>query len=332
MPEVSPKPVREHLDEPVLTLARKDFSELREHLTVQQALDVIRREGVGEKVVYFYVIDDEGRLKGVVPTRRLLASPLETRLSEIMITRVLTLPHTATVLEACEMFVMHKLLAFPIVDTGRRIQGVVDVGLFTQEVFDIAEKEQTDEFFEALGFHITQAREASPAKAFALRFPWLLATVVSGLVCAVLASMFEATIARALVLTFFLTLVLALGESVAMQSMAIAVQALRSARLTMAWFLRGLRREIGTALLMGLGCGSLVALVAALWRGFNAPAGVIALTILLSLCCACIYGITVPAVLHWLRLDPKIAAGPVTLALTDVSTLVIYFGLATLVL
>jgi magnesium transporter len=332
MPEVSPEPVREHLDEPVLSFARKDFSELREHFTVQQALDAVRNEGVGEKVVYFYVIDDHRRLKGVVPTRRLLASPLDTRLSEIMISRVLALPHTATLLEACEMFVMHKLLAFPIVDKERHILGVVDVSLFTQEVFDIAEKEQTNEFFEALGFHTTQAREATPVKAFSLRFPWLLATITSGSICALLASIFEDTIARALVLTFFLTLVLALGESVAMQSMAIAIQALRSARLSMQWFLRGWGREIGAALLLGLGCGGLVALVAGAWRGFDLSAAVIACSIVLSMCCACTFGITVPAVLHWLKWDPKIAAGPVTLALTDIVTLLIYFGLAAMVL
>src|SRR6516162_2696472 len=134
----------EHLNQPVLPYARKDFPELRQEFTVQQALDAIRQQGVGEKVVYFYVVDEAERLLGVLPTRRLLISPLEQRLREIMITRVVALPQTATILEACELFVMHRFLAFPVIDEQRRILGVVDVGLFTQEVLSISQRERKD--------------------------------------------------------------------------------------------------------------------------------------------------------------------------------------------
>ncbi|HWH69479.1 MAG TPA: magnesium transporter, partial [Candidatus Sulfotelmatobacter sp.] len=258
--------------------------------------------------------------------------PLDQSLGQIMINRVLAIPHTATILEACELFVLHRFLAFPVVDEQRRVVGIVDVGLFTQEVLDIGEKEQTDEVFEALGFRISQVRAATPWRAFRLRFPWLLATISSGTVCALLASGFEQTIAKTMLLAFFVTLVLALGESVSIQSMALAVQALHSVRPSLRWFLGALRQEAGTAVLLGSGCGAVVALIICLWRGFGLAPFVIGGSILLSLCAACVFGLTVPALLHRLKLDPKIAAGPVTLALTDIFTLLFYFGLAALVL
>ena len=320
----------EHLEQPVLPYARKDFPELREEFTVQQALDAIRKQGVGEKVVYFYVVDEAERLLGVLPTRRLLISSLDQRLKEIMITRVVALPHTATILEACELFVMHRFLAFPVVDEQRRILGVVDVGLFTQEVLDIGEREQKDEVFEALGFRVSQVRSATPWRAFRLRFPWLLTTIGSGMVCALLASAFELTISRSLILAFFITLVLALGESVSIQSMATTVQALRAVQPSLGWFKHVLLREAGTAILLGASCGTVVSLIISLWRGAGLPALVIGASVLLSLCGACFFGLVVPTALHWLKLDPKIAAGPVTLALTDIFTLLTYFGLAAL--
>src|SRR6516164_4497789 len=166
-----------HLDQPVTEVARKDFTTLRQDLTVQQALDAIRHIGVGEKIVYFYVVDGAERLVGVVPTRRLLTAPLTKRISEIMIERVVAIPSAATLLEACEAFVLHKFLAFPVVDESRRIIGVVDVGFFTEEVFDMAQSERIDELFEAMGFHVAQVRDASPWRAFRYRFPWLLATI-----------------------------------------------------------------------------------------------------------------------------------------------------------
>ncbi len=322
----------EHLHQPVMAVARRDVATVRADCTVQQALDAIRQRGVGEKIVYFYVVDADGRLAGVLPTRRLLTTPLEQRIADVMITRVAAIPHTATVLEACEAFVLHKFLAFPVVDEQRRIVGVVDVGLLSEEAFDIAEREQTEALFEAIGFRVSQVREASPLRAFRFRFPWLLATIGSGTVCALLASHYEVTLARSIVLTFFLTMVLGLAESVSVQSMTVTIQALRATRPTLGWYVRAFRREAGTAVLLGAGCGTVVGLIVWLWRGAGLAGFAIGASILLALGAACFFGLSVPALLHALKLDPKIAAGPVTLAFTDIFTLLFYFSLAAVLL
>jgi magnesium transporter len=325
--EMSAKP--EHLNEPVVKYARKDFPLLGHDWTVEHALEVIRQEGVGEKIIYFYVVDDKARLAGVLPTRRLLTAPVGTRLKDVMITRVVKIPHTATVLEACEMFVMHKFFAFPVVDGDGHVEGVVDVTLFAEEVFDIAEREQMEGVFEAIGFRASQVRGASPWKAFRYRFPWLLATIASGTVCAVLAGLFEATLAKSLIIAFFLTLVLALGESVSIQSMTVTIQALRLTQPTVRWYLDSLRREVPTAAMLGAACGVVVGLIVWLWRGAAMSALTIGGSIVASVTLACVFGLSIPFVLHALKLDPKIAAGPITLAVADVCTLLIYLLLAT---
>jgi magnesium transporter len=102
-----------HVDQPVTVIARKDFTLLRQSLTVEEALDTIRRQDIGETIVYFYIVDEEDRLVGVVPTCRLLTAALHEPLSSVMISRVISIPHTASILDACEFFVMYRLLAFP---------------------------------------------------------------------------------------------------------------------------------------------------------------------------------------------------------------------------
>ncbi len=318
----------DHLRQSVTAVARKDVATLRQDMTVQEALDVIRQRGVGEKIVYFYTVDENDRLTGVLPTRRLLTAGPQQRLSDIMISRVVAMPDTATVLEACEAFVLHKFLAFPVVNNERKVVGIVDVGLLRDEVFELAEGERLDEVFEAIGFHISQVRDASPFRAFRFRFPWLLATIGSGTICAILASAFEVSLAKSLVLAFFLTMVLGLGESVSIQSMTVTVQALHAVEPTFAWYARAFRREAGTAALLGCACGTIVGVIVWLWHGAGLAAFSIGASILLTLCAACFFGLSVPAFLHAVRLDPRIAAGPVTLALTDVFTLLFYFGLA----
>ena len=312
-------------------VARPDVATLHQDDSVGEALAFIRGRGeaLGEKVVYFYVVDEEERLVGVLPTRRLLTSAPDVHLRDIMGHKVLSIPATASIMEGCEAFVLHKLLAFPVVDKDKRILGVVDVGLLAEEAFDMAEREETDALFESIGFRISQVRDASPWQAFRYRFPWLLATIVSGTICAVLAGFFEVTLAESLILAFFLTLVLGLGESVSIQSVAVTIQVLRAAEPSFKWYVRTLRREAGTALLLGLACGALVGLIAWAWRGTGLEGFVIGGSIFLSLCMACFLGLTVPTVLHALKLDPKVAAGPLTLALTDICTLLFYFGVAT---
>src|SRR5437870_4282461 len=138
---------------PALTYARKDFPLLEADASVEKALETIRREGVGERVIYFYAVDAERRLMGVVPTRRLLTAAPDARLREIMVPRVITLPASATVLEACEFFVLYKFLAFPVVDADRRVIGIVDSDIFTESVLEGGEDEPgagRDDFFEAL--------------------------------------------------------------------------------------------------------------------------------------------------------------------------------------
>lgn len=313
---------------PVSTLMRSDFPMLKDVLTIRAALDDIRLHGVSDRLVYFYVTGTDQRLLGVMPTRRLLTAPLEDMVRQHMIQKVTVLRPDETLLEASEVFSRHKFLALPVVDAEQRLVGVVDVGLMTEQIFDLAEREQMEEMFESIGFQANQVKEASPLRAFRFRFPWLLATITSGTACALLTSLYEVTLAQSIVLAFFMTLILGLGESVSIQSMTVAIQALRSMKPTLSWYLAALRKEALTAMLLGVSCGMVVGLIVWLWRGEGLAAVSIALSITFALMTACVTGLSVPSALHAARLDPKIAAGPITLALTDIFTLLFYFGLA----
>jgi magnesium transporter len=255
-----------------------------------------------------------------------------------MVRRVVAIPATAAVLDACEFFVLYKFLAFPVVDEQRRVVGLIDVSLFAEEMLGEREEQPRpatpvrDDVFEVLGFHLDQIRGASPWRVFRFRFPWLLVTVTGGTICAMLAGAFEATLAHSLVVAFFLTMVLGLNESVSAQSMSVTIQMLRSAPVTWSWFRIALRREFATAALIGFACGSIVAGIVFLWRHDPRSAFAIGGSIALSLISASLFGLAVPSLLHRLKLDPKIAAGPITLALADIFALLLYLTVARLVL
>jgi magnesium transporter len=326
-------------NQPVINLARKDFTSLNKNLTVEEALNKIRSEGLGERIVYFYVVDDDEKIAGVLPTRRLLLGKIDQRLEELMVKRVAALPATATVYDALEFFATYKFLAFPVIDAERKILGIVDVNLFTDELLEDkdkgAEENETqnyDAVFETIGFRINELKNASPIRAWKIRFPWLLVTISSGTIAAVFTGIFHATIEQSLIIAFFLALVLGLGESVSIQSMTVAVQALHTVKPTAKWYLKNLFREIKTALLLGIACGVIVAVVVELWKRDFIHALMIGVSIVLVELSAVFWGLSVPTLLHKTKLDPKISAGPITLALTDICTILFYFGLATVIL
>jgi len=320
------------LSSPLSEFIQGNYAALRAEMSVQEALDHIRSQGLGEKIIYFYVLDKDRKLVGVVPTRRLLTEPLDKSIAQIMVKRVIAISIASKVEDAFELFLMHKFFAFPVVDETGRMLGVVDVTQFSSGVFDVAESEEKEAIFEALGFRIAQVRDASPFRAFRFRFPWLLATIGSGTLCALLTSLYSLTLSQSLVLAFFLTLVLGLGESVSIQSMTVAIQSLRQMRPSWTWYFQTLRREMGTAVLLGLACGGVVGLIVWVWQGEPLAAVVVGLGIFSALASACFWGLSIPTLLHAWKLDPKIAAGPITLALADIFTLLFYFSLAALIL
>lgn len=313
------------LHDSVLDHIQADVVRLLPGQTVGDALQALRDRGSDHDIVYIYVVDDDGRLTGVVPTRALLASHLERPLGEIMQEDVVAIPEWATVLVAAEYFVSQRFLAFPVVSAGGELVGQVDVKVFTDEVVGHA-KRSFDDIFQIIGVHATQGRTVWLA--FRDRFPWLLTNVTGGLLCAVLVSQYEHLLDAAVVLAVFLPMVLALAESVSMQSATLTLHGLHSGGVTWRLLGPGMRREFGVASLLGLGCGSIVGGISWAWKGNSDLALALGGAIACSMATAAILGLLLPTLLHAAKLDPKIAAGPIVLAVADVCALLIYFNLA----
>lgn len=317
----------EHLDDLIFQYLRRDFVPLRVDVTVGQALESLRSQELGEKIVYFYVVDADGRLQGIVPTRRLLMSAPDVQVAAIMSPRVVSLPAWTTVRDASDLFLRHRFMALPVVDADGHLHGIVDVSLFTDQ---LSEARLGEEAFQLIGIHLVAG--LGPFAGFKDRFPWLTANVAGGLLAAFVTSFFQSMLDAVVVLALFIPVVLALAESVSMQSVTLTLQSLRGPEQGLIPKGRSIPKEVLTALLLGLACGGLVGGAAAIWQGNWALGVMIAGAITLSMVTASVFGVLLPATLHWLHRDPTIAAGPIVLALADLATLLFYFTIAGLLL
>lgn len=317
---------KEKLHGPVHEHMRTDFVQLDPDLTVAQALEVIREKQPAGRIIYFYVADGDGRLRGVVPTRRLLLSPRDQRLSQIMVEPVVVIPRNATVLDACEFFILHKLLAFPVVDEAGRIVGLVDVELYTRELSGLDRWESHNDLFQLIGVHLTEAEQRSVPPLFRRRFPWLLATMVGGLLAAAIVDHYHDVASLALVVPF-IPLVLALASSVTAQSASLALQTLRGQQPAWGTLPPKLTFELLTGSALGGTCGVIAGVVVLAWKGGQPAALAVAGSIVASVACAAVLGLAVPFLLRLLQRNPQVAAGPIALALADLVTLLVYFNL-----
>ncbi len=310
--------------EPVQTTLRADLS-------VAQALSDLRGRTIDHAVTYFYVVDAEGRLQGVVPTRRLLLAEPGEGVKQIMHEPVVSLWADETLADAMEVFARHRYLALPVVDREQKLIGTISVQLYADEAFDLAETERVADVFQLIGVWIDQMRQASPGRAFLVRMPWLLCNIAGGIACAAVATGFGVVIEQVLVIAAFVPLVLSLGEGISIQSLTLSIQQM-SGRISRSKFWQLLGKEAATASLIGLTSGALVTLASLLWGWQAGPPLAIGISVALTMCLAAVIGAAVPGLLHLFKLDPTIAAGPVVLMTADICTLSIYLGLATALL
>ena len=317
----------EKMGEPITAYLHTNTVTLRQDQTAAEAMQKFRGMHISDKIVYLYVLGENDRLVGVVPVRRLLGSDPGTTMESIMVTPVVSIPSSSTVLEACEAFLNRRFLALPVVDDEGRLLGVVDLNIFTDDVLTSAHQ-QMDSAFQLVGVHVALGRRVSSWASFKDRFPWLLCNMTSGIICAFIASRFELMLSQVVVLAMFMTVVLALAESVSMQSMTITLQALMGRLTSWRHILMALRKELATSGLLGLGCGAVIGLTILIWRGRGGEAFAVGASIFLSVVTACLLGVAIPTAIHKLRIDPKVAAGPIVLAAADIATILFYLDLA----
>jgi magnesium transporter len=318
----------DHLESPLLSHIMHQFVALPDRLCAQETIELLRHSQDIPDINYLYVVDSDNRLIGVLPTRKLLHAAPDARVIDIMQPDPVSIPSHVTVLQAIQLFMEYKFLAYPVIDAERRLVGVVDVTLFNRDLLDVAKRRQIEDLFETLGVRIAKLAQASPLGAFRYRFPWLLATIASGSLCAVIADVFGETLQKSIVIAFFLTLVLGLAEGMSVQAMSVTLQGLHAERLSWGSFFRNIRREGLAGLLLGAASGALVTLIVGVWYQSLPPALVVGGSVAWVMTIANVLGLIVPTTLHALKLNFRIAAGPLTLAITDLMTLTSYFTIA----
>lgn len=302
--------------------------------TVDESLQHIRKQPLGDKIFYFYAVDEQDRLKGVVSTRNLLISKPEVKIEQITETPVISVRADQTLREAMETLTQHRLLAVPVIDDEGRLLGIIDIQFYLDEAVDVAKaRRSSTDLFQVLGLSLEDEVGAKTGwQIYKTRMPWIFCNMIGGISCAIISRIFELVLLEFIILAMFIPLVLTLSESISMQSMTYSLQLLHRPKISRRRIFYRIATEWRMVLLLATTCALIVGGVSLLWGGGYPPTLSIAVGILLSVTITGTLGAAIPLILHARKLDPKVAAGPVVLMFADVITTTIYLGLATLFL
>ena len=316
------------------------YVRLRPDMSVDEAIKYLRRAARerAETIYYIYVLDAEQRLVGVASFRELFSAPPERTVREVMRTNVVTVRDDLDQEAVANIMAESNLMAVPVCDAEGRIKGIVTV----DDIVDVVREEATEDIQKIGGSEALDAPylDVSYGQMLRKRAGWLVVLFLSELLTATAMGYYEDRIARAVVLALFIPLIISSGGNAGSQASTLVIRAMGMGEVRLRDWLRVFRRELATGLALGILLGVIGMMRVVLWPARHKLYGehffLIALTLAFSLVGVVLWGALagsmLPFLLRRLGFDPASASAPFVATLVDVTGLVIYFSVATVVL
>lgn len=322
-------PLLEHEDESAGGLMTRGYVALHPDMTVQQAITFLRlRKPVVEEVYYLYVLDAQNKLLGVVNLRELIVAPPDTSIVEVMTREPIAVTPETDQEEVARLIQHYRLRALPVVDDSGIIQGIITA----DDAMEVATEEATEDMYRMAGLLGDERVFSSVIQSVPRRLPWLVILLLFSSFSAVAVGLFESTIADLAILAAFMPIIAGQSGNFSIQVITLVVRGLAIGEVEPGDAVRIIAKEIRVGLISGLVIGALVGLIG--WIVIGKP--LIALILIAALAgnmmVAGVMGVFVPLTIRRLRLDPALGSGPFVTSLADVSAILIYLGLATLML
>ena len=310
-----------------------EYVSLRPDMTVEEAILRIRRQGVDKETVYTcYVLQKDRTLMGIVTVKDLLlAQDDETPIRELMITNLISVTTQTDQEEVARMFSKYNFLALPVVDGENRMVGIVTF----DDAMDVMEDEATEdmEIMAAMTPSEKSYLKSTPIDLFRHRIPWLLLLMVSATFTGMIITSFEDALSMLPVLTAFIPMLMDTGGNCGSQSSVTVIRALSLDELkfrdvfTVMW--KEFRTAILCALVLAAVCFGKVLLVDRLLMGNTSVsllvAGVVCLTLGVTVVIAKFVGCSLPLLAKRLGFDPAVMASPFITTIVDALSLLVFF-------
>lgn len=309
-----------------------EFIDLKQHMTVLQAIERIRKIGEDSEQIYTcYVIDHRRVLDGVVTVRELLLASDDTVLSDLMETNLITAVTTQDRELVAQRMMKYDLLAMPVVDLENRLVGIVTV----DDVLDVLQEEATEDF-EKMAAMAPSERPYLKTGVFELaknRIVWLMVLMVSAMITGGILGKYEAAFASLPLLVTFIPMLTDTGGNAGSQSSTLIIRGMAVGDIQSRDLFQVFWKEFRVSLVVG----SILSVVnyfrlELMHPGNPGLAFTVALALFATVVVAKTIGGLLPILAKAIHVDPAIMAAPLITTIVDAISLIVYFSIAQAVL
>jgi len=316
-----------------------EYVSLRPVMTAEEAIKRIRRTGVDKETIYTcYVTDNNRKLVGMVTLRTLLLAEEDDKVEDIMEDNVISVSTLEDQESVVQMMAKYDWAAIPVVDQENRLVGIVTI----DDAIDVLQEETTEDFELLAGMTPSDKPylRTGVFETWKSRVPWLLILMLSATLTSMVLTGFESSLAACSALIAFIPMLTGTGGNSGTQSSVAVIRALSLGEVEFSDTVRVIWKEIRVGVLCGVtlaACNFVKLLVVDRMllgnTGVDAwVAAVICVTMVLTVLCAKTVGCVLPLLAEKIHLDPAVMASPFISTVVDVTTLLLYFQVAKIIL
>ncbi len=302
---------------------------VNENLSMPDCLSEMRRQAEDlDDIYYVYVVDDDTRLRGILPLKKMITHPSVSKIKHVMEADPVSVRTETPIEDVAKDFEKYDLVAMPVVDSIGRLVGQITV----DDVMDEVREQSERDYQLASGISSDVDASDSVLEQTKARLPWLLIGVAGGIINSLILGGFEAQIAAVTCLAIFIPLIGGTGGNVGVQASAIVVQGLANGSLDIknAWkqiWRESLVANLNAIVISGMVLGYIMLTQPEPWK--YAVAVAVGASLFCVVIFATVFGTFVPLTLEKLKINPALATGPFIQITNDVVGLLIYVGMST---
>ena len=309
-----------------------EFVDLKKEMSVKSALEHIKRTGVDKETIdVCYVIDNNRKLEGMLPIRKLILSEETVNIADIMEINVISAFTHDTQEGVAKLFKKYDLVAMPVVDNESRLVGIITI----DDVLDIIEKENTEDFYKMAAMEPSE-EEYLKTSVFSLakhRIMWLLVLMISATFTGGIIKKCEDILQSVLILAAYIPMLMDTGGNAGSQSSTLVIRGLALGQIKLNDIGKIIWKELRVAIIVGFTLATVNFVRILFIDKTNAMVGItVNITLFITIIISKVIGGTLPLLAKKFKMDPAIMASPLITTIVDALALMSYFSIAKLLL
>ena len=333
--------IENYEDDQIGSYMTNNYITINRNSTIKKAMrTVVNEASNNDNFTILYVINDDETLYGTIELKDLIKARANEELEDIIKKSYPAILDTAVVSDVLIEIKEYDMDSIPVVDKNNKFLGVIT----SNDLIEVIDDELSDDYAKLAGLSGEEDLDESTFKSVKKRILWLCILLVLGLIISLVMQVFEAAIVAVPVIVFFQSMILGMGGNVGTQSLAVTIRAISDDEISRKDVARLVFKEIRIAFFNGLLISIVAFIVVTLYlvisktvinevHGFYMKdiyktAGVVAVSLLLTMVISGLIGTVTPIVLKKCKIDPAVASGPFITSINDITAIVIYYSIA----